>query len=139
MGDTGCDSAFAQADSAHKGHGGRGVGVAVDDGDFEQVAGGIGEGLAVFDAGLGFAGAGDDLAVEGFDHAHDGAGGGDGEIGGDSFAAVEFVDRGREVSGRRDVPSRATGVPSMKVSRGQFEGSATNGAKLRPIWDDFAA
>ncbi len=105
VGDTGCDSAFA-----HKGHGGRGVGVAVHDGDFKQVAGGIGEGLAILDAGLGFAGACDDLAIEGLDHTHDAAGGGDVEIGGVAFAkdsiAEALVEHGVHTGGAEDMEQR---------------------------------
>ena len=69
VGDAGGDGALLEADAADEGDGGWGVVVAVDYGDFEDVARWVGHGAVVVDEGFGQGGTGDDLAVEGFDDA----------------------------------------------------------------------
>ena len=69
VGHAGGDGARLEPDAADQGHGGRSVLVAVDHGDFEDVTRWVGHGAVLVDEGFGLAGPGDDLAVEGFDHA----------------------------------------------------------------------
>ena len=69
VGHAGGDGAGLEPDAADQGHGGRSVFVAVDHGNFQDVLPGVGHDLPVTEEGFGLAGAGDNLSVEGFDHA----------------------------------------------------------------------
>lgn len=74
VGDAGGDGAVFEADAADEGDGGWSIVVAVDDGDFEDVLRGVGDGMSIAEEGFGLAGASDDLSVEGFDDAEEDGG-----------------------------------------------------------------
>jgi len=69
VGHAGGDGAGLEPDAADEGRGGWSVLVAVDHGDFEDVTRWVGHGAVLVDEGFDLAGPGDDLTVEGFDHA----------------------------------------------------------------------
>ena len=69
VGHAGGDGAGLETDAADEGRGGWSVLVAVDHGDFEDVTRWVGHGAVLVDEGFDLAGPGDDLTVEGFDHA----------------------------------------------------------------------
>ena len=69
VGHAGGDGAGLEPDPADQGHGGRSVFVAVDHDNFQDVLPWVGHDLPVTEEGFGLAGAGDNLSVEGFDHA----------------------------------------------------------------------